>query len=348
VSVDKTPYPWSGRNYKILKWLEASNNKFIYCIISIFLVALVHLLLIFFRSGLPIAMLYGPLAYAAYLSLQRKPIFTACFILNIVLFVLMSIVYTYIKISWGMQYLKREYLDYYYVSYFLMMIISTAAHSILPLITLIKKEKIARDEMFLLNFSYFSIFISILSIFILTRQFIFPGILNGFDVNMLINLLLFVVWVMTGNFIWMYIRDDGLHLNLYDIVSPVKIVGEDVVRQNMHFQKVDAMLSDSDIFCDPEFSVSVLANKTGIPRFQLTNALKVFYDKNFYQVLAERRIQHAKAMLESDVEFKIEVLSQECGFKSKSAFNRYFKEIVGVTPKEYKGSLRQNVLLALR
>ncbi|WP_230146710.1 MULTISPECIES: AraC family transcriptional regulator [unclassified Pedobacter] len=247
------------------------------------------------------------------------------------------------KTPWAMLNLKRDYLDYYYLFYFLAMIISMAGHSIFPLITLTKKEKVARDEMFLMNFFYFSIFISILIVFILIRQFVFPKILNGFDVNLLINLLLFMGWLMIGNFIRTHIRDGGLNLKLHETVTPVDFFGHETGEKNVYFEKVNAVLSNADLFCDPEFSLAVLADETGIPRFQLTNVLKVFYDKNFYQLLAELRIQHAKVKLEADLDLKIEILSYECGFKSKSAFNKYFKEIVGVTPKEYRSSVKQNV-----
>jgi len=186
-----------------------------------------------------------------------------------------------------------------------------------------------------------------LIVFILIRQFIFPKILNGFDVNMLINLLLFMGWLMIGNFIRMYIRDGGLNLKLHETVATVDFVGNETNGNNIYFEKVDAVLSNADLLCDPEFSLAVLAAKTGIPRFQLTNTLKVFYDKNFYQLLAELRIQHAKIKLEADLDLKIEALSYECGFKSKSAFNKYFKEIVGVTPKEYRHSVKQNVPVAI-
>lgn len=347
MSVDKSPDPWFIRNKQKIHWLETSNDKFIYFVISIFLVVLVHLVLIQLDSGLPIAVLYGPLAFSAYLSLQKRPTFTVFFALNMVFFALLSLTYLYLKTPWAMLNLKRDYLDYYYLFYFLAMIISMAAHSIFPLITLTKKENVARDEMFLMNFFYFSIFISVLIVFILIRQFVFPKILNGFDVNLLINLLLFMGWLMIGNFIRTHIRDGGLNLKLHETVAPVDLISNETGGKNVYFEKVDAVLSNADFFCDPEFSLAVLAAKTGIARFQLTNALKVFYDKNFYQLLAELRIQHAKVKLEADLDLKIEALSYECGFKSKSAFNKYFKEIVGLTPKEYRSSVKQNVPVAI-
>ena len=347
MSVDKSSDPWSVRNKQKIQWLETSSDKFIYFIIAIFVVALVHLVLIQLESGLPVAVLYGPLAFCAYLSLQKKPAFTIFSVLNIIFFVLLSLIYLCLKTPWAMLNLKRDYLDFYYLFYFLVMIISMAGHSIFPLITLMKKEKVARDEMFLMNFFYFSIFISILIAFILIRQYVFPKILNGFDVDLLINLLLFMGWLMIGNFIRMHIRDGALNLKLHKTVAPIDLIGNETGGKNVYFEKIDAVLSNADLFCDPEFSLAVLAAKTGIARFQLTNVLKVFYDKNFYQLLAELRIQHAKIKLEADLDLKIEALSYECGFKSKSAFNKYFKEIVGLTPKEYRGSVKQNIPVAI-
>ena len=61
--------------------------------------------------------------------------------------------------------------------------------------------------------------------------------------------------------------------------------------------------------------------------------------KNFYQVVSEYRIKHAEELLKEDVNITIETLSYECGFNSKSTFNKYFKEYTGYSPSEYRESV---------
>ena len=57
--------------------------------------------------------------------------------------------------------------------------------------------------------------------------------------------------------------------------------------------------------------------------------------KTFSQYLLEMRISHACKLL-ADTENSIGNICNECGFNNSSHFNRYFKQLNGVTPLEYR------------
>ena len=60
--------------------------------------------------------------------------------------------------------------------------------------------------------------------------------------------------------------------------------------------------------------------------------------KSFYVLVSEYRINYAKEILKEDNNITIESLAYECGFNSKSTFNKYFKEQTGYSPSEYRSS----------
>jgi AraC-like DNA-binding protein len=65
----------------------------------------------------------------------------------------------------------------------------------------------------------------------------------------------------------------------------------------------------------------------------------MYFSKNFYQLIAEYRIAYAIKVLDEGRDIKIESLAYECGYNSTSSFNKYFKEMNGLTSSEYRNRL---------
>lgn len=96
-------------------------------------------------------------------------------------------------------------------------------------------------------------------------------------------------------------------------------------------------LETSKIYLKPALSLELLAKETEIPKHHFSQLLNVYLGKSFYQMIADYRIAHALALLEeAGAQFTIESLAYECGFNSKTSFNRYFKEKTGFTPSDYR------------
>lgn len=66
----------------------------------------------------------------------------------------------------------------------------------------------------------------------------------------------------------------------------------------------------------------------------------------FFDFLNEFRISHAKKLLIEKEENTVREIAYECGFNNISNFNRIFKSVVGLTPKEYKEKHKQPIALA--
>ncbi len=85
-------------------------------------------------------------------------------------------------------------------------------------------------------------------------------------------------------------------------------------------------------------TIHVLADGTKIPIHHLSNILNNRLNKNFFDFINEYRIEEAKKMLHDKKYslFTIEAIAFECGFGSKTTFNKAFKEITNQIPSEFR------------
>lgn len=101
-------------------------------------------------------------------------------------------------------------------------------------------------------------------------------------------------------------------------------------------QGLQYTLNTTKLFLRPGLSLEELSLESNIPKHHFSQLLNVHLNKTFYQYIATYRIQEAIFHIENDHNMTIESLAYECGFNSKTSFNRYFKEITGLTPSEYR------------
>jgi len=78
-----------------------------------------------------------------------------------------------------------------------------------------------------------------------------------------------------------------------------------------------------------------LATRSRLSRTYLCRAFKAYTGKRLFDYLIERRIQAAMMSLRGRGE-KVLGIALDCGFNDLSYFNRKFKQLVGVTPSQYR------------
>lgn len=91
-------------------------------------------------------------------------------------------------------------------------------------------------------------------------------------------------------------------------------------------------------YLNPDFSLQMMADDLGISRQKLSEVINQGQKKNFYKFINGFRVNEVKEMLNNPKYSNYTVLGigLECGFNSKTSFNRIFKEETGITPSEYK------------
>lgn len=89
---------------------------------------------------------------------------------------------------------------------------------------------------------------------------------------------------------------------------------------------------------DPELSVSTLAEKLGMTPHELSRIINVALKKNFSDFINEYRTREVAHKMQDPAYNHMTLLgiAFECGFNSKTTFNRIFKQMTGKSPAGYK------------
>ncbi|MBD1432081.1 AraC family transcriptional regulator [Sphingobacterium sp. DN00404] len=97
-------------------------------------------------------------------------------------------------------------------------------------------------------------------------------------------------------------------------------------------------LMDNDKpYLDPILTLPLLADKIGLSVHELSYVLNTGVDLNFYQFVNAYRIRYAQQLLNENTrnDYNIQEIFIRSGFNSKTTFYTAFKQIVGMTPKQY-------------
>lgn len=97
-------------------------------------------------------------------------------------------------------------------------------------------------------------------------------------------------------------------------------------------------LKNDKPYLNPDFSLQMMADDLKVSRQKLSEVINQGQKKNFYKLINGYRVQEVKEKLNNPAFSHYTVLGVglECGFNSKTSFNRIFKDETGFTPSEYK------------
>jgi len=102
-------------------------------------------------------------------------------------------------------------------------------------------------------------------------------------------------------------------------------------------EKLKFLMTKDKAFLNPDLNLELLSNYLGISEKQCSYLLNKGMNINFNQYVNNFRIEAFKEKIKEG-EYKTYTLTSiayECGFNSKSTFNRVFKSICGMTPSEF-------------
>ncbi|MEO1706122.1 MAG: helix-turn-helix domain-containing protein [Pseudomonadota bacterium] len=106
--------------------------------------------------------------------------------------------------------------------------------------------------------------------------------------------------------------------------------------------RISTALGDEDFVTVEGLKVVDLAARLDVPAYKVTQCITgALGFSNFNQLLNARRIALAKSRLTDQgwQEKSISTIAYSCGFASLGTFNRSFKRLTGLTPRDYRNTL---------
>ena len=102
-------------------------------------------------------------------------------------------------------------------------------------------------------------------------------------------------------------------------------------------QRLVGYMTQEKIFTESELTLGALAKTLDVHPNHLSQVINSYDGKNFYDYINYHRVEEFKrlAPLPDNRNYTLLSLAYECGFNSKTSFNRNFKKATGVSPLEY-------------
>lgn len=109
------------------------------------------------------------------------------------------------------------------------------------------------------------------------------------------------------------------------------------------WQELRTVMDEQKPYLDDELQLAALAEHLGIGTHELSQVLSTCAQQNFYDFVNAYRVREVQSLMHepSLKNSSLLDLSERAGFRSKSTFNKYFKNTVGMTPGEYRSSLNE-------
>ncbi len=105
--------------------------------------------------------------------------------------------------------------------------------------------------------------------------------------------------------------------------------------------RLKMLINSERCYLEPELTISDLANRLDTHPNYLSQVINDLEGINFYDYINGLRIEEFKriVVIEENQKYTLLALAFQCGFNSKSAFNRCFKKVMGMSPSDY---MKQN------
>ena len=113
------------------------------------------------------------------------------------------------------------------------------------------------------------------------------------------------------------------------------------VQSEKIYQQLTQIMQNEKIYTQSELTLVELAKIIDTHPNYLSQVINEKTDSNFYAYINNLRIKDVLKLLDDpkNKNMKLMSLAYDCGFSSKSSFNKYFKNVVGKTPTEYLNSV---------
>ena len=117
-------------------------------------------------------------------------------------------------------------------------------------------------------------------------------------------------------------------------------ISKSPIDENLKSQLLKAM-EEQQFYLEPELTLSSLAKRLNVAPAQVSTTINGAFGMNFNEFVNQYRIAHFKREIVKQENKNLTLLgiAYDCGFNSKATFNRVFKKMEGISPKEYLATI---------
>ncbi len=139
---------------------------------------------------------------------------------------------------------------------------------------------------------------------------------------------------------------DDSTLTLLQIRKKYRSSSLDNLKEIEIFAHLTNLFEREKLYLNPKIKLNQIAAKLGTNSKYLSQVINHQTDKNLLHFVNRYRIEEAKRKIVSSEFSHLTTygIAQQCGFKNKSTFYKVFKEIVGMTPKQYINLQKETTL----
>ncbi|MBL4643875.1 MAG: AraC family transcriptional regulator [Flavobacteriaceae bacterium] len=110
------------------------------------------------------------------------------------------------------------------------------------------------------------------------------------------------------------------------------------------FLEITTIILDDKLFTDTDLNLFSLSIKLNLKEKELSKLINRHTNNNFYHFINQLRVNEFKKLLSSSKAKRLSLLglAEEAGFYSKSTFYTAFKNLEGLTPKQFQNQLKKS------
>lgn len=112
-------------------------------------------------------------------------------------------------------------------------------------------------------------------------------------------------------------------------------VNESSLTDHRHFQRALQIMEEKRPFLDSHFDLIALSRLACISRTQLSTIINQHTHTSFSNWLAEYRVNYLIGLIDNQWDITIDELYPSAGFATRSTFYRQFRQVTGLTPRQY-------------
>ncbi|MGB5821376.1 MAG: helix-turn-helix domain-containing protein [Saonia sp.] len=143
--------------------------------------------------------------------------------------------------------------------------------------------------------------------------------------------------VLLPDFLWNISETKDIFAPNHQKKGPLKYTYDE---EQMKILRSDltTVMNEQKPYLDENLTLSSLSDRFQVSDKKLSTLLNQHMNTSFYDYVNRFRVEEVKKMIldTANEKYTLLAIAYDCGFKSKSSFNRIFKKETGISPKDYR------------